>query len=70
MKNFYFEGNQFFKEISTKEDFELLKSIYPNFKEARQLMDQENNIEKPSFGFYNEFRGKQTLEEWLQKDKY
>jgi len=78
---FYFDGNQVFDEINSREDWREVVEIY---KEIHRLDDREcadflrrakynpgseERYGMPRFGFYAEYIGPKTLGEWADREK-
>lgn len=67
---FYFEGNMYFGLIDSKETFNELMKAYRGHADisTARAYDGSMPMDKPSFGFYSEYRGKQTLGQWMKQN--
>jgi hypothetical protein len=66
---FYFEGNQAWGWIKTKEDWQRIKKAYADDSTILgSAKRNDRNKDRPSFGFYAEYRGTETLKEFTDKN--
>ncbi len=76
-KRFHFESNQFFDTVRGMEDWQRLRSAYPemtdeqllNAKEAFEHLPEEERDRRPNYGFRWEHDGERTLRDFFNKHK-
>ena len=70
---FWFEGQLWFKWVETEKDLEELISIHREYKINPLKAHQKNGAlgkALPAFGFYPEYTGEKTLEQYLKDQGY